>query len=112
MYVVRFRRAGVGGLVALAIAAAVAILPHVLIAQGAPPAPTGLAGAVNGSTVTLAWAPGVDTVGPVVYQLEVGSVPGATDLVVATVRHAGTGACRAFPTACTGCASAPRTPPA
>jgi hypothetical protein len=48
-----------------------------------PPAqPTGLSSSVNGSAVTLTWQPGAGG-GPVAaYRLEVGSVSGASDLLV------------------------------
>ena len=82
-------RAGSGALVALTIAVAIAALPHVLDAQSAPPAPTSLAGAVQGSTVSLSWSPGAGTVGPFVYQLEVGTTQFASNLVVTTVAAPG-----------------------
>jgi hypothetical protein len=85
MFVEPVRRAGLGAAVAVLIAAAIVALPHVLVAQGAPPAPTGLSSNVQGTTVTLAWSPGAGTAGQVAYQLEVGSASGASDLVVHTV---------------------------
>ncbi len=85
MFVDRVHRAGSGVLAALTIAIAIGAEPPVLDAQGPPPAPTSLASAVQGSTVSLSWSPGAGTVGQVVYQLEVGSAQGAADLVVSTV---------------------------
>jgi hypothetical protein len=82
-------RAGSGALVALTIAVAIGTLPHVLDAQSPPPAPTNLASAVQGSTVSLSWSPGAGTVGPFIYQLEVGRARGTSDLVVTTVAAPG-----------------------
>jgi hypothetical protein len=79
-----FRNAPWSVVAGLAVAVAVAVLPRVLIAQGAPPAPANLASWVSGSTVGLSWAPGAGTVQPVVYRLEVGSAVGAANLAVAS----------------------------
>ncbi len=90
MFADRVHRAASGVLAALTIALAIGgAMPHVLDAQGPPPAPIDLAGAVQGSTVSLSWSPGAGTVGAVVYQLEVGSVQGGADLVVSTVATPG-----------------------
>jgi hypothetical protein len=86
MFVDSVHRAGSGVLAALTIALAIGAVPLVLDAQGAPSAPTNLAGAVQGSTVSLSWTPGA---GAVVYQLEVGSAQGAANLVVSTVAAPG-----------------------
>ena len=57
-----------------------------------PVSPTGLTSIVNGSAVTLSWQPGSGG-GPVAaYQLEVGSVPGAADLLVSQMVANGTAA--------------------
>ena len=85
MFVDRYRRAALGSLAAVAIA----VVGPAVFAQSAPPAPTGLASAVQGSTVTLAWSPGAGTVTPVLYQIEAGSGPGASDLVVSVVQTPG-----------------------
>ena len=54
-----------------------------------PGAPQDLAAQVSGSTVTLGWQP-ASTGGPALsYQLEAGSVAGASDLLVTTVPGAG-----------------------
>jgi hypothetical protein len=82
-------RAGSGALIALSIAVAIGALPHGLDAQSQPPAPTNLASAVQGTTVSLSWSPGAGTVGPYIYQLEVGSTQGASNLVVTTVAAPG-----------------------
>ena len=87
MYLDRNRRAISGAGVA-AVVAAVA-LPVLLVAQSAPPRPVNLTGAVQGSSVTLNWAPGAGTVGPYIFQLEVGSASGAADLMVAPIHSAG-----------------------
>ena len=88
MYVDRKRRAffAVAGALALAGAAA---LPTLLVAQAPPPAPVGLSSSVQGTTVALSWAPGAGTVGPHIYQLEVGSTSGAANLVVTAVQSPG-----------------------
>ena len=76
----------VGGIAAaLTIASAIVVV----VAQGGPPAPWNLTAAVQGSTVSLAWAPGANTVAPFVYHIEVGSVPGASDLAVSAVQSPG-----------------------
>ncbi len=77
---------GVAGVLALAGAAT---LPVLLVAQAPPPAPVGLSSSVQGTTVALSWAPGAGTVGPHIYQLEVGSASGAANLVVAPVQSPG-----------------------
>ncbi|MGE4082013.1 MAG: fibronectin type III domain-containing protein [Vicinamibacterales bacterium] len=82
MFVESLHRAGVGAFVAAVCAVAFVGLPHVLVAQGAPQAPTNLSATVQGSTVELSWSPAAGAVG---YQLEAGSVRGAADLVVTTV---------------------------
>jgi hypothetical protein len=89
MFADSVHRAGSGALIALTIAVVIGALPHVLDAQGAPPAPTNLASAVQGSTVSLSWSPGAGTVGPFIYQLEVGSSQGASNLVVTHVASSG-----------------------
>jgi hypothetical protein len=89
MFVDSVHRAGSGALLALTIAVAIGVLPHGLDAQSPPPAPTNLASAVQGSTVSLSWSPGAGTAGPFVYRLEVGRAQGASDLVVTTVAAPG-----------------------
>ena len=88
MYVESCRRAGVGALVAGAVAAVIIGAPRVLVAQAVPSAPVGLTATVQGTMVALAWAPGPGAV-PLAYRLEVGSATGASDLVVSTVVAAG-----------------------
>jgi len=89
MFVDSVHRAGSGALAALALAIAIAALPHGLDAQSAPPAPTSLASAVQGTTVSLSWVPAAGTVGPYIFQVEVGQTRGASDLVVTTVAAPG-----------------------
>lgn len=58
--------------------------PGAIPALSVPAAPINLSGAVNGSAVTLTWQPGAGDVPPV-YQLEVGSAAGASNLLVTQV---------------------------
>ena len=68
---------------AIAVVAALGVLFRAGVgAQSAPPAPRSLTSTVQGSNVVLSWSPGVGTAGAVVYQLEVGSVAGASNLLV------------------------------
>ncbi len=63
-----------------------------IVADGAllpPTAPTGLSSSVSGSTVTLSWQPGQGGGVVASYQLEAGSQPGASDLVVTQTLVAG-----------------------
>ena len=84
MYVDRIRRAALGALLLLT---ATIVVPSVLKAQSAPPAPVNLAGLVTGNTVSLSWAPAAGTADPFIYVLEAGTASGAADLgasVIAT----------------------------
>jgi glucose/arabinose dehydrogenase len=62
----------------------VAVAKIVTNPAGLPSAPQGLTSQVNGSSVALSWSPPASGV-PSQYQLEVGSAPGASNLLVTTV---------------------------
>jgi hypothetical protein len=82
-----FRAAWVAAASLVALTAADARLraqPEAVPALSAPAAPVNLSGAVNGSAVTLTWQPGGGDL-PSVYQLEVGSAAGASNLLVTQV---------------------------
>jgi hypothetical protein len=76
MYVDRTRGAALGALVVLT---ALVVLPSVLKAQSAPPAPRNLYSSVYGKTITLNWTVAPDSAAPLVYVLEAGSASGATN---------------------------------
>ncbi len=74
--------------VAVAVAIAVFALAAVHAQFGTtrvPDAPSNLSGAVNGSNVTLTWTPPAGGEAVVSYQVEVGTVSGAADVLVSDV---------------------------
>ncbi len=72
---------------ALGVSAALLVPVETSVPLGAqqvtPPAPVNLTSVVNGSTVTLTWLAGAGDGAPTGYRIEVGSVQGASNLLVA-----------------------------